>query len=129
MSKTMTKRRSRRSKLDAHVHLVGRIPDREVAAMAGISPDGVRMYRQRHKIPAYSTYKRSLKAPTRAPTQPRVVTGELHAFQVVVGGRVCVVVAPDVVAAARRVSERGIGTVARIENLGSVLSPPPTTAG
>jgi len=115
MKTTMTKRRSRRSKLDTHAHLVGRIPDREVAAMAGISPDGVRMYRQRHKIPAYSTYKRSLKAPPKRQARPEV----RHAFKVLAGGRTYVVLAPDVVAAARQA--QAAGTVERIEPLEMVV--------
>ena len=52
------KERRRRSKLDPYVHLVGKLSDREVATMAGMTPDGVRMYRQRHNIaPARSRQK------------------------------------------------------------------------
>ncbi len=51
--------RRRRSKLDPYVHLLGKLPDREVAAMAGMTPDGVRMYRQRHNIPAARSHRRA----------------------------------------------------------------------
>ena len=51
--------RRRRSKLDPYVHLVGKLSDREVASMAGITPDGVRMYRQRHNIPAERSLRRA----------------------------------------------------------------------
>lgn len=44
--------RRRRSKLEAYEHLVGRMADKEVAQLAGMTPDGVRMYRQRHGIGA-----------------------------------------------------------------------------
>jgi len=123
-----TKQRYRRSKLDEHAHLVGRIPDREVASMAGMTPDGVRMYRQRHKIPAYSSFKRSLKepvrAPVRVPARPRMVAGELQAFRVEVRGaaEVQVVLAPDVVAAARAAVETSVGEVTCIERMGAVLA-------
>lgn len=47
--------RKRRSKLEPYRHLVGKLSDREVASMAGITADGVRMYRQRHDIPPAQT--------------------------------------------------------------------------
>ena len=40
------------SKLDAHRDVVGRLTDREVAALAGVSRDVVRDYRKRHNIPS-----------------------------------------------------------------------------
>ena len=105
--KTASKRRFRRSKLDGYAHLVGRVPDREVAAMAGITPDGVRMYRQRHKIPAYSSFKRSLADTDAAPGgRPDAAPPVQAAFTVSVreGGseQMFVVVASDIVSAARR---------------------------
>jgi hypothetical protein len=51
--------RRRRSKLDPYVHLVGKLSDREVASMAGMTPDGVRMYRQRHDIPPARSLRRA----------------------------------------------------------------------
>lgn len=45
-------RKSKPSRLDALVHLLGTLPDREVALQAGVSPENVRMYRQRRGITA-----------------------------------------------------------------------------
>jgi len=53
-----TKERKRRSKLEPYAHLIGKLSDREVATMAGITPDGVRMYRQRHDIPPARSRRR-----------------------------------------------------------------------
>ncbi len=52
---THSHERRRRSKLDPYRHLIGKLSDREVASMAGITADGVRKYRQRHEIPAAQT--------------------------------------------------------------------------
>jgi hypothetical protein len=46
--------RHRRSKLDAHAHLVGVLSDAEVASLANVSSEGVRQYRRRHGIAAAS---------------------------------------------------------------------------
>ena len=40
------------SKLDAHRDVIGKLTDREVAALAGVSRDVVRDYRKRHNIPS-----------------------------------------------------------------------------
>lgn len=45
-----SKPRRRRSKIDAFRDQVGLIPDLEIAKMAGVSVEGVRMYRRRHAI-------------------------------------------------------------------------------
>ena len=45
-------RKSKPSRLDALAHLLGTLPDREVALQAGVSPENVRMYRQRRGISA-----------------------------------------------------------------------------
>jgi len=49
-SKKAPQRRS--SKLDSYMDLVGTLPDREVATMAGVTPENVRAFRRRHNIPA-----------------------------------------------------------------------------
>jgi len=131
-----SKQRYRRSKLDAYAHLVGRIPDREVASMAGITPDGVRMYRQRHKIPAYSNFKRTLKAPARKPapaSKPSPArtksASNTAAFSVSVrnsdGEQQFIVLASDIVAAARSAAaaaaKRG-GEIIRVAYLAETLS-------
>ena len=45
-----SKPRRRRSKIDAYRDQVGKIPDLEIAEKAGVSVEGVRMYRRRHGI-------------------------------------------------------------------------------
>lgn len=42
----------RASKLDPYTDLIGNVPDREVAAMAGVTAENVRAFRRRHDIPA-----------------------------------------------------------------------------
>ena len=42
----------RKSKLDACVHLIGTVPDKEVAERAGVTAENVRTYRIRRGIPA-----------------------------------------------------------------------------
>jgi len=101
-------KRYRRSKLDAYAHLVGRIPDRDVARMAGITPDGVRMYRQRHQIACHGDFKRRV-AQLREDAPKRASTATERAYLADVGGR-------SVVAAARKVPQ-----AARLELLGDVL--------
>ena len=45
-------RRPRKSKLDAHLDIVGTLPDKEVATRAGVTAENVRTYRARRGIPA-----------------------------------------------------------------------------
>lgn len=130
------KKRFRRSKLDAFKHLVGKIPDREVAEMAGMTPDGVRMYRHRHGIPAVSTYRKTQqKQPEAAPaaspapaTSPAPAAGA-RAYTVTIraGGsdKEYIVLAGDIVQAARRttdaLSARGGGEVLSLRFLAEAL--------
>ena len=133
--KRKSKRRFRRSKLDAYAHIVGRVPDREVAAMAGITPDGVRMYRQRHKIPAYSSFKRTQQPADggterkRPPAPARVASDYTAAFSVAVregdGEQQFIVLASDIVAATRRAvsaaAKRG-GEIVRVAYVAETLT-------
>jgi len=48
----MTQAKRRKSKLDPYLEHVGMLPDREVAEMAGVTPENVRAFRQRRNIPA-----------------------------------------------------------------------------
>jgi hypothetical protein len=67
----MDARRKRRSKLDPFLAQIGKSPDREIALLAGVSADAVRMYRQRHKIPSFRAYSKKLAALSpRPPSQP-----------------------------------------------------------
>jgi len=116
------KTQARRSKLDPYLHMVGKVPDREVAERAGMTPDGVRMYRQRHGIPSFRSMKKRLTIvqPPRANQQ-----GERTAFRVLIeddgATEACVLVASDIADAARVAQERAGGTVVGLEYLGRVL--------
>ncbi len=112
------KRRFRRSKLDQFAHLVGKIPDREVAAMAGITPDGVRMYRQRHAIPSVSSFRKTNQG---APTPKRIALARgprSHAFNVSIRRddeeQNCVVLSSDIVAATRVAMDSVAGQSAEV---------------
>ncbi len=48
----MTTRRFRKSKLDAYIDIVGVKPDKQVAELAGVTPENVRTFRARRNIPA-----------------------------------------------------------------------------
>ncbi|MFZ5478324.1 MAG: hypothetical protein ACOZNI_16270 [Myxococcota bacterium] len=50
-AKASPARTPRASKLDAFLDLVGQLPDAEVAARAGVTPEAVRLYRTRRGIP------------------------------------------------------------------------------
>ncbi len=45
-------RKRRKSKLDPHLDKLGVLPDKEVAELAGVTPENVRAYRKRRGIPA-----------------------------------------------------------------------------
>ncbi|MBN1335106.1 MAG: hypothetical protein JXB39_04040 [Deltaproteobacteria bacterium] len=47
-----TERKPRRSKLDAFADRIGVLPDAEVAALAGVTPASVALWRRRHDVPA-----------------------------------------------------------------------------
>lgn len=64
----MAARRKRRSKLDPFLAQIGKSPDRELAVLAGVSADAVRMYRQRHKIASFRAYSKQLAALPARPT-------------------------------------------------------------
>lgn len=79
-------RRAKASRLESFAHLLGRLPDREVALQAGVSPENVRMYRQRRGIVA--EWREGEGPPTRVELALAKVEADL--------GRL-----PDVVIAAR----------------------------
>ncbi len=139
----------RKSKLDPYAHLIGKLPDREVAEMAGTTPDGVRMYRLRHGIPAVSRAQRgqprkveapkaakqaakqaTKKAPPKkaaAPEKPAVKAPAVgaQAYEVVVRAgsedKTYVVVAGDIVSAAQQASAAGKGDVVGVRHLTEAL--------
>ncbi len=64
-------RKRRASALDPYQDRLGRIPDRRVAELAGVSAENVRAYRKRHGIPAYWRGDGAAKAPSGgAPAKP-----------------------------------------------------------
>jgi len=65
------KPRRRRSKLDPFNDLLGKVPDAEVAAMAGVTSENVRAYRRRHGIAAeWRTAEAPVAAPAPAAAAP-----------------------------------------------------------
>lgn len=57
----------RRSALDPHIGLIGKLSDAEVAALAGVTPENVRAFRNRHGIAA--SYRGGSAAPAEAPAR------------------------------------------------------------
>ena len=57
----------RRSALDPHIGLIGKLSDAEVAALAGVTPENVRAFRNRHGIAA--SYRGGSAAPAAAPAR------------------------------------------------------------
>ena len=68
-AKNKTPRR-RRSKIDAFRSQVGKIPDQVIAKKAGVSVEGVRMYRRRHNITLEPEVRRRRGSKTSKPTAP-----------------------------------------------------------
>ncbi|MDP2317074.1 MAG: hypothetical protein Q8P41_29550, partial [Pseudomonadota bacterium] len=74
----------RRSKLDAHAHLIGVLGDAEVAMLANVTSEGVRQYRRRHGIPSAAGRTRGeapalFVAPTAAPAAAPVAAAPVAA--------------------------------------------------
>jgi len=86
--KTAAKPRKRRaSALDPFQDRLGRIPDRRLAELAGVSAENVRAYRKRHGIPAFwrgdgasGTNGGAGPAPARATPTPKRSTEEARRF-------------------------------------------------
>ena len=127
----MAPRKKRRSKLDPYLNQVGKVPDREIAEQAGVSPDAVRMFRQRHKIPSYRTYLKTHGTPKAAPVShaPKKVqkaAGGQRAFLLTLKNAKqeseWVILANDIVDAASQAEASGRGEVVSLRFLGDVLS-------
>ena len=131
----MAPRKKRRSKLDPFHAQIGKVPDREIAALAEVSPDAVRMYRQRHKIPSVRAYTKSLEN-TPSPSAPKTKKKNksltaappagTRAFLLTVKKAKqesqWVVLASDIVHAASQAEASGRGEVVSLRFLGDVLS-------
>lgn len=107
---------SRPSRLDPYRHLLGEVPDRELADMAGVSAENVRSYRVRRGIPA--RWRGDTEAPRAGsgPAQRRpagtapAASGPRHAYRVVAetedGPQEYVTFGTDMTEAARAARER-----------------------
>ncbi|MBC04392.1 MAG: hypothetical protein CMJ34_13990 [Phycisphaerae bacterium] len=60
----------RRSKLDPYFDQLGKVPDAEIAARAGVTPENVRAYRSRHGIEANYRQNRRRKATAKVAAAP-----------------------------------------------------------
>ena len=121
----------RKSKLKPFHDLVGTVPDREIAAMAGCSIATVCHYRQRYDIPSYRSRlgegaaTSTLVTPTAHPSEAigEAADTGLHGYTVTLRTRrgtwEAVVMAPGVVEAAKIAARHG--TVVRIAYVGSAL--------
>ena len=128
----MAPRKKRRSKLDPYLNQVGKVPDREIADKAGVSPDAVRMFRQRHKIPSYRAYLKTQgstprPAPIPAPAKsPKKAAGGQRAFLLTLKSAKkeseWVILASDIIDAASQAEASGQGEVVALRYLGEVLS-------
>lgn len=123
-------RRSRRSKVDPYRDQVGIVPDSEIAALAEVTPEAVRMYRRKHNIPATwrkpsaeeaapVTKAARAEAPRSAP-----VTSQGYAITVTNNGETqeLIVIANDIASAATSAVARVSGTVSAIRHLGPALT-------
>jgi len=104
------------SRLAPHRDLIGKVIDREVAERAGVSVSAVTNYRRRHGIPAA----------TRRVGVPRVVasgSSSSHCgYRVTIGEENFVIVAGNIVEAARIANGSGRGPVQKVELLGHALA-------
>ena len=68
----------RPSRLDAYAHLVGSVPDSEVAALVKMSVEGVRLYRKARGIPSSFEVKAGAAAPAAPVSQPAAVAAPVQ---------------------------------------------------
>ncbi len=66
-------RRRRSSKIDPYIDRLGTVPDREIAELAGISAEAVRVFRSRHGIPSLRDRRRAEREG--APLPPPAIQG------------------------------------------------------
>jgi len=131
----MVKQRKRRSKLDPFHDQIGKVSDRLIAEKAGVSPDAVRMYRQRHKIPSVRAYNKTTanNAPNTqsdaAPIRKRKASSTSNsqkAFLLRLKNAKTetewVILASDIVDAASQAESARRGEVLSLRYLGDVLS-------
>lgn len=122
-------RRSRRSKIDPYRDQVGKVPDSEIAVMAEVTPEAVRMYRRKHDIPA-SWRDEAAPAPAPAPASapapaPAVIAAGSQGYAVSVTNngetQEHIIIASDIAEAAQQAVARAEGTVTAVRFLGPAL--------
>jgi transcriptional regulator with XRE-family HTH domain len=125
-----TSRRSGRSSpLDAFVHLLGTMPDREVAERAGVSMGSVYQYRRNRQIPSLRARKRSGASSNAEPSPPKPTTPTIAApsntsvaWKVVFeGGEERIAIGDTLVRAVEATAHSGFGGVLAIERIGLAL--------
>jgi hypothetical protein len=62
--------RGRRSKLDPYLDMLGKVADSEIAALAGVTPENVRAFRDRRGIGRAGSAPAAPKAPAKAAVSP-----------------------------------------------------------
>ena len=131
----MVKQRKRRSKLDPFHDQIGKVSDRLIAEKAGVSPDAVRMYRQRHKIPSVRAYNKTIATSAPNSAKPTTVTPKRRAPSTSNSQKAFllrlksaktetewVILASDIVDAAAQAESAKRGEVLALRYLGDVLS-------
>ncbi len=109
------------SRIDPFRELLGRVPDAEVAALAGVTRAAVRNYRSRRNILSNAeNRRRSVKAAATVPVVGETAPTAL-AFRVsLVDGQAGVILAESVVDAARRARSAGL-KVTLVQRIGPIL--------
>ncbi len=112
------------SRLSPHLHLVGKVIDREVAELAGVSVSAVTNYRRRHGIPAATRRPKGVDVAPATKAAAPASSGGLgsRGFRVTIGEEDYVVVASNIVEAARIANDSGRGAVRKLELLGHALA-------
>lgn len=114
--------RGRRSALDPYTHLLGTVPDHEIAKLAGVTPENVRTYRQRRSIHAGWVVERDPAPPGASDMAAWVVTVEVGAES-----HRYAILAPDIGTAAgtaiRKATSRHPGAVVKgLQRIADVLT-------
>ena len=110
----------RRSKLARYRDQMGKVVDREIAEMAGVTTSAVTNYRKRHNIKAAVGRGRPRRRPeAAAPARRR---GTLYGYRVLIGKDAYVVVARNITEAAKKATASRRGVVKQIELLGRAIS-------
>jgi len=112
----------RPSVLEQFQDQMGKVVDREIAELAGVTVSAVTNYRKRHNIEATNERGRPRKRPDAgAGVHDRRRFVGARGYRVMIGGEPFVVIARDIAEAANKAREFGRGEVTQIELLGKAL--------